>query len=421
MTVNISITTPRSLYAYLKNRETHGCKDAKTELPKILSRRITENISLDRFFSYQVNVGLCSLIARKGNWIAFAHNHCISLYDLLARKVMWKCEVPMEADHALIHLEISDRGHVHIFSQSKLPCRTLQTIDQGRIVDEAEVLSDFESTKLLSTFAPNDEQVEAINTKAEAIIRASRKASFETRERKAVFTQEYYVLMTIRASITLLHTQAFVFDHDTKIERVFDLETSQTIKEIPCAMIHNNHLFYASNNRRTATQTWTPYDSIITVMNLMTGEKVKTYESGHLNGRIYRCIVSEDYIVYLSESRPMDNALWCINRHTGSHRLLFPFFGSSSYLSFTSNFLNVTFESNGVDRLKTVDLSNGNIIKHVQYHWPFLNKLSFEEGTLVVINRNNPNRPTFYVEDYLNPEGDSSLSHSPGIARVLKQ
>lgn len=404
-----SATSSYNLYASLKRRETHSGSGVRNDISRAINARIAENIAQDHFFAYEVNLGNFTRCARNGNWFACSQDLRISLYDLVARKVMWTSEVPKSLDFDIHSLEVFQKGDVHLYSVTN-GSRLIHINCEGTIIAHTRIPFSLSSARFFATFNANDVLIYSARNQALKVLNSQLPTvavrpndRYNDHGTTAVHGKEFYVLLACHLNQPQIPSKAFVFDHLTEKTRIFDVDTHAYNKEIPFATIHKTHLFCSINKteRNPKDRLWWPSQAKITVMSLVTGERVQTYESKDPQGSIVHCVANDDHLVYRVLAHDRIYRLWGINRHNHEQTFISSTDDERVRFSLSGNFLNIFKDKGHSLKLSIVDLSeNLRIVKRVTYLHCQSKTLSFEEGKLIIYDRFRPNAHPIYVEDF---------------------
>jgi hypothetical protein len=415
-----TISAPHTLHTCVKYRETHGKKDLKTCMEKAVDKLIHQRLAEDRYFAYPLHVGLTPIVARKGNRLAFAQGNRIFLYDLIFRRMMWSCEVPIREEHHIYQLSIFDKDKIRFFTEDKSPSAIhsdieIRALSAGEVIGSTTLEKQFVS-RYSSRFLVHKLQLFKLGPKSITVIdlKSGETSSipFEGinghKRATSHLNRNFYVFTTTNDPQQKIPARVFVFDRITEQKKIFDIGFSDLHIDLPSSHIHKNHLFcgmYYKNFRPLQV-----LSQHIVVMNLVTGEIVKRYVPEQTKGGIKRCIANDNWIVYIVSDSP-NNDLWCVDRHTDEQKRISTY-SSRIYddikLSFSGNLLNISHTTDRQQYFQVIDLTTKDTIAHVSFQHKITNVVQFEEGKLVIFNPNDLNRPTFYIEDYLNPDGDPS-------------
>jgi len=214
---------------------------------------------------------------------------------------------------------------------------------------------------------------------------------------RPVFNEDYYILVGLnRNSEGKMEAKAFVLDLQTGQQKIYILETSDSIRMERPQAIHRNTFFYICSYVKED-----PSIRKITELDLMTGEHKKEYiVSSYCD--FTSLVANDDFIIYSRMSNKMNIlhrrdslrnfSITNPNGDSSSKKLNFVFF---------ERYVHICCRSSKV--LIILDLTERKIVKQTAfYEWI---TLFLESNDLVIVNHRNKQ---IIVRDYVRPlfEGD---------------
>ncbi|MBA2727255.1 MAG: hypothetical protein H0U49_03670, partial [Parachlamydiaceae bacterium] len=143
--MNCSSVRRDNLLSCVAHREIGDFRDTTNSLRSICDKHIQKNISNDLFFSYHLdleNQNQIFRINRNHQFIAFNKSDKIILYDLLACKILWNCQLEMREGHLLDNLVVSRNGMVHVITEDKKKCfenKNLHIFSEGKQIRTIDI------------------------------------------------------------------------------------------------------------------------------------------------------------------------------------------------------------------------------------------------------------------------------------------
>lgn len=382
-------------------------------MEKAAQRLIQQNLLESRYFAYELNLGYVSVINRKGNQLAFAQENRVFLYDLVGRGVLWNCEIPFQKNQSVFQLRLFDKDKIKVFTvDSHIPSHLKQlsiiVLSAGKIMNEIQFESNYFSkpsynfiTHKMQLFCLRKEFVQVIDLKNGETSSIPLEGIKGNQRATSHLNRNFYVFTTTNNPDKKRPSKVFVFDRITKQNKTFEFGLAYASMNISSSYIHKNHLFCGMSN---LAQTQSPY---LVVINLVTGEMEGRIAPDQGVGKIQHCIANDHWIVYGVKSNP--HALWCVNRHTNEQKRVLSYpktVYDAMHLSISENLLNLSSTTDWLQNFQVINLLSTETLVQVSFQHQITDHLQFEKGKLVIYNAYNQNRPTFYIEDYENPDGD---------------
>lgn len=411
-----TITSSPNLYACKKHPETHGSRGFKPRLQAAVNALIKQHLSEDHFFAYDLNPGPITLYARKGDRIAFEQGPRIFLYDLIGRNIMWSCKTASPEGYFLSSLEIFNKNQVRgLYKKTNLRARTtdlyITIFAAGKQIASTPLRSVVSPEHHLNThkrhlFYRENQTVQVIDQNAQSISLISLD-HFHWNYSRSYLSRNFYVVTSYGEPYENRSAQAFVFNRTTEQKMIFNLHESNKSIAISCAYMHKNHLICGVHHYTSLLfQCQRP---TIHVLDLITGETSEKYDLGQQSGFIKTCVANENWIVYVTGGGM--NQLSCINRQSKQQTKLSsygPSYIDAIELSLSEDYLYVCHTTQIQQYFRVVDLESKTVINEIRFQHQMHDRVDFAKGKLVISNPNDPTRPAFYIEDYLNPEPISS-------------
>jgi hypothetical protein len=308
--------------------------------------------------------------------------------------------------------DISVEGNVTAYAGMRTSYK-VEISNQGEIQSDTCIENGFEATKFLRDCSPLVTILRNMTFKAaDMIIKANPTGLFCSSDARRAYVTKWYfgknffVTMLNHWQKPGIPTKVFVFNHLTRKTHIFDVDEGPHMRDVFCAQLHQNLLFYSSD-RLTGEDlsSFVRSDSKITVVNLLTEQVVQTYPNQSPNGRIVKLIVNEDYLVYTVTEPGEPYQLWCIDRQTHMQALIMSTENEPTQFFFSGPLLLVNDLTTIYQTIVVYDCSKSALIKRVWYPREFTDRIvSFEEGLLTIADPSNqdPAASNLYIEDFAN-------------------
>lgn len=418
-----------NLHACVKYRETHGQRGFKPLLQAAVDARIKQHLAEDRFFAYQLNVGRLAATTTKGNRLAYAQGDRVTLYDLFSRRIMWSCEVPIRAGYNIFALSIFDKEKVRVFTEIS-NVRAIKTDVDIAILNSTGIIASATLQQQMVSRYSNPYRMHKMHLfnlestslrcddlETGGVVAVDLERFHRNQYATIDVNDQFYVVTTASKPVEKIPSQVFIFDRLTQQKKILNLEPSEQRIKPTSSYIHNHHLIYGLHNTNHAV--YKIISSKMLVLNLVTGVVEKEYAPEQSKSRIKRCVANDSWLVYAVEQG--DNSIWCVNRITDQQKRILTYkyhFHDSIQLTLSGDALYICHLHDGEKYFQAVDLSTNEIITRTDLQVSLGDSIHFENGNFVTINPYEQTRPTFYIEDYLNPEGNPSQRASDVTASI---
>lgn len=314
--------------------------------------------------------------------------------------------MPVRPDYPVLSVDISVEGRVTAYAGEESP-RKIEIDVDGEILSDTLIEENFEATKFLRGFPPETPMLELMKVKAAQMIEENGTCI------TPVYGKDFFVVLLNPWGNPAVLTKIFVFNHLTREQQIFDADKGTYIRGTSFAQLHQNVLFYSSDQ---ITRELQRLDSTITVFNLLTGQVEQTYPNQSPNGLIVRLYGNEDYLVYSVAELSAPYQLWCIDRHTHTQTFILSTDYAPTQFFFSGPLLLVNDLSILYQGIVVYDCSKSVLIKRVLYPRECAKGIiTFEEGKLTIADPSNktPNQCNVYIEDFenlhqpVNPEANT--------------